>query len=66
MIYIKQQRMGLENTCTPLELMFVSLPSDAELNIQILFNFTLIKICEYEYKNWTAGGMCFAVQRPLP
>jgi hypothetical protein len=39
-------------------------PSDAELSIQILFNFTLIKICEHKYKNWTAGGMCIAVQRP--
>lgn len=44
--------------CTPLELMFVSFPSDAELSIQILFNFSLIKICQYEYKNWTAVGMC--------
>lgn len=66
MIYIKQQRMELENTCTPVELIFVSFPSDAELGIQVLFNFSLIKICEYEYKNWTTDGMCVAVQRPLP
>lgn len=66
MIYIKQQRMELENTCTPLELMFVTFPSDAKLSIQILFNFYLIKICEYEDKNWTTVGMCFVVQRPLP
>lgn len=58
--------MQLENTCTPLDLMFVTFPSDAKLSIQILFNFSLIKICEYEDKNWITVGMCVVVQSPLP
>jgi hypothetical protein len=35
--------MELETVCTPLELMFVSFPFDAELSIHILFNFSLAK-----------------------
>ena len=54
-----------ENIFTPLELLFVSFPSDTELSIQIKFN-SLIQICEYEYKNWTTVGMWVVVQRPLP
>lgn len=54
MIYIKQQRMELENTCIPLELMFCKFPiwrwTKYSNSIQLLFNKNLwIWIHELDY-----------------